>query len=75
MTTRFPALKARHPASGDVREFDRGINFMRRVCPTEHRSKNAVRTTPGVRQVTVTPLPATSAASEAENEFTYAFDA
>ena len=48
---------------------------MRRLCPTEQRSKNAVRTTPGVRQVTVTPLPATSAASAAENEFTYAFDA
>ena len=72
---RFPALKPRHPTSATSGEFDRGINFMRRLCPTEQRSKNAVRTTPGVRQVTVTPLPATSAASAAENEFTYAFEA
>jgi hypothetical protein len=75
MTMRFPALKPRHPASAVSAALDRGISFMRRVCPTEQWSKKAVLTTPGVRQVTVTPVPATSEASAAENEFTYAFDA
>src|SRR4051794_36290441 len=51
MTMRFPALKPRHPTSAMSGEFDRGINFMRWLCPTEQRSKNAVLTTPGVRQV------------------------
>ena len=72
---RFPALKPRQPAAAVSAAFDRGISFIMSVCPTEQRAKNGVLTTPGVRQVTVTPLPATSKASAAENEFTYAFDA
>ena len=70
MTIRFPTLKPRHAASAVATAFALGMSFMSQVCPTEQRSKNAVLTTPGARQVTMTPVPATSAASAAENEFT-----
>ncbi len=75
ITVDLPALKPRQPASAVDAALDLGISFISRLCPTPQRSKKAVRTTPGARQVTVTPVPAVSSDSAAENEFTNAFEA
>jgi hypothetical protein len=70
-TTRLlPARKPRQPAPAVSRAFDRGASLTRRVRASGNRSTRGVRTTPGLRQVTVTPVSATSAASAAENDCT-----
>jgi hypothetical protein len=70
MTRLLPARKPRQPARAVSRAFDRGASLTRRVRASGNRSTRGVRTTPGLRQVTVTPVSATSAASAAENDCT-----
>ena len=73
-TNDLPCLKAFHAMRAAASALPRGKIFISRLCPMGARSKNAVRNIPGVRQVTVTPVPATSADCAAENERINAFE-